>query len=376
MKKIGFFILASLLLVSGAFAQHSIVVTNSTGIDRKGEIVEVSLAALKVSFETKSYVLKNKSNKEVAYQLIYNGNKKPQTLIFQADVKPNSSSAYSLVAGIPAVVKAKTFARFVPERKDDFAWENDIAAYRMYGPALANENPSNGVDFWAKCTNDLIVDEFYNGEDKKGISYHIDHGHGLDFYKVAHTLGCGGIAPYASGKLWVGDHYNSYKVVEAGPLRSVFTLTYDSVKVGNMLYKEELTITTNAGSILNKGVVKLTGPAQKMELAAGIYLHDDKGVLKQSLANGTTAYAEAAVSDAKVPSGRNYVGVYIPAKVNKAFKESEHGLITSSYKAGNTFTYYFGGGWSKWLYPTDNDWFKGINRFAEANRKPLKVSVK
>ena len=376
MKKIGFFILASLLLVSGAFAQHSIVVTNSTGIDRKGEIVEVSIAALKVSFETKSYVLKNKSNKEVAYQLIYNGNKKPQTLIFQADVKPNSSSAYSLVAGIPAVVKAKTFARFVPERKDDFAWENDIAAYRMYGPALANENPSNGVDFWAKCTNDLIVDEFYNGEDKKGISYHIDHGHGLDFYKVAHTLGCGGIAPYASGKLWVGDHFSSYKVIEVGPLRSVFTLTYDSLKVGNVLYKEELTITANAGSILNKGVVKLTGPSQKMELAAGIYLHDDKGALKQNLANGTTAYAEAAVSDAKVPSGRNYVGVYIPAKVTKAFKQSEHGLITSSYKVGNTFTYYFGGGWSKWLYPTDNDWFKGITRFAEANRNPLKVSVK
>jgi hypothetical protein len=376
MKKIGFFILASLLLVSGAFAQHSIVVTNSTGIERKGEIVEVSIAALKVSFDTKSYVLKNKSNKEVAYQLIYNGNKKPQSLIFQADVKANSSSAYSLAAGTPAVVKAKTFARFVPERKDDFAWENDIAAYRMYGPALANENPSNGVDFWAKCTNDLIVDEFYNGEDKKGISYHVDHGHGLDFYKVAHTLGCGGIAPYASGKLWVGDHFSSYKVIEVGPLRSVFTLTYDSLKVGNVLYKEELTITANAGSILNKGVVKLTGPSQKMELAAGIYLHDDKGALKQNLANGTTAYAEAAVSDAKVPSGRNYVGVYIPAKVTKAFKQSEHGLITSSYKVGNTFTYYFGGGWSKWLYPTDNDWFKGITRFAEANRNPLKVSVK
>ena len=376
MKKIGFFILASLLLVSGAFAQHSIVVTNSTGIDRKGEIVEVSISALKVSFETKSYVLKNKSNKEVAYQLIYNGNKKPQSLIFQADVKANSSSAYSLAAGKPAVVKAKTFARFVPERKDDFAWENDIAAYRMYGPALANENPSNGVDYWAKCTNDLIVDEFYNGEDKKGISYHVDHGHGLDFYKVAHTLGCGGIAPYASGKLWVGDHFSSYKVIEVGPLRSVFTLTYDSLKVGNVLYKEELTITTNAGSMLNKGVVRLTGPTQKMELAAGIYLHDDKGALKQNLANGTTSYAEAAVSDAKVPSGRNYVGVYIPAKVTKAFKQSEHGLITSSYKVGNTFTYYFGGGWSKWLYPTDNDWFKGVTRFAETTRNPLKVSVK
>lgn len=376
MKKIGFFILASLLFVSVAFAQHTIVVTNSTGIDRKGEMVEVSLPALKVSFGTKSYVLKNKSNKEVAYQLVYNGNKKPQALIFQADVKAKASSDYTLTEGKPAVVKPKTFARFVPERKDDFAWENDIAAYRMYGPALANENPSNGVDFWSKSTDKLVVDQRYKDDIYNEISYHIDHGEGLDFYKVAHTLGCGGISPYVSGKLWVGNHFSSYKVIEVGPLRSVFTLFYDSVKVGNVLYKEELTITTNAGSMLNKAVVKYSGPAQKMELAAGIYLHDDKGSLKQNAANGTTGYAEAAVSDAGVPAGRNYIGVYIPVKVNKAFKESEHGLITSSYKVGDTFTYYFGGGWSKWLYPTDTDWFKGLNRFSESNKNPLKVSVK
>ena len=40
----------------------------------------------------------------------------------------------------------RVFGRFVPERKDDFAWENEYAAFRMYGPALAPENPSNGVD--------------------------------------------------------------------------------------------------------------------------------------------------------------------------------------------------------------------------------------
>ena len=378
MKKSGLLLIASLLLVSGIFAQHTIVVTNNTGISRKGEMVEVSLSTLKVSFGTKSYVLKNKLNQEVAYQLIYNRNNRPQSLIFQADVKANSSSTFALTAGKPAVVKPKTFARFVPERKDDFAWENDIAGYRMYGPALANENPSNGVDFWAKCTNELIVDEFYNGEEKNGISYHIDHGHGLDFYKVAHTLGCGGIAPYASGKLWVGNHYSSYKVIEVGPLRSAFTLIYDSVKVGNVFYKEELTITANAGSMLNKAVVKLTGPAQKMELAAGIYLHDDKGAVKQSIMNGsgTTAFAEEAVSDAKVPSGRNYVGIYIPEKVTKAFKEGEHALITASYKPGDTFTYYFGGGWSKWLYPTDNDWFTALNKFRDTTKSPLKVTVK
>ncbi|MDD4970638.1 MAG: DUF4861 family protein [Paludibacter sp.] len=376
MKKSGLLILASLLLVTGIFAQHTIVVTNSTDMDRKGEMVEVSLSALKVSFQTKSYVLKNKQNKEVAYQLVFNGNKKPETLIFQADVKGKSTSIYSLTVGKPSVVKPKTFARFVPERKDDFAWENEIAAYRMYGPALANENPSNGVDFWAKSTDKLVVDQRYKDDIYNEISYHIDHGQGLDFYKVGHTLGCGGIAPYANGKLWVGDHFSSYKVIEVGSLRTIFKLGYDSVKVGNTIYKEELTITVTAGSMMNKGIVKLTGPAQNMELAAGIYLHDEKGALKQNIANGTTAYAEDAFSDAKVPSGRNYVGIYIPVKANKAFKEGEHALVTGAYKVGDSFTYYFGGGWSKWLYPTDNDWFKALAEFSAATKNPLKVSVK
>lgn len=368
--------MASLLLVLGSFAQHTIAVTNTTGIDRKGEMVEVSISKLKVSFETKTYVLKNQLNKKVDYQLIYTGNKKPQSLIFQTDVKANGSSTYELAEGKPAVVKPKTFASFVKERKDDFAWENDMAAYRMYGPALANENPSNGVDYWSKCANKLIVDQRYKDDIYNGISYHIDHGQGLDFYKVAHTLGCGGIAPYSQGKLWVGNHFDHYKVVEAGPLRSVFTLTYDSVKVGSAFYKEQLTITTNAGSMLNKGSVKFTGPAQKLELAAGIALHDGKGTWKQNMANGTSAYAEAAVSDANVPSGRNYVGVYIPSKVDRAFKDTENALITSSYNVGDTFTYYFGGGWSKCFYPTDDDWFNAINQFSETTRTPLKVTVK
>src|ERR1035437_309141 len=161
MKKTGLSVFALLLFVAAAFGQQTIVVTNNTGLDRKGEMVEVNVSALKASFATKSYVLKNNSSREVAYQLVYNGNKKPQILIFQADVKAKSSTSYTLAVGKPAVVKPKTFARFVPERKDDIAWENDMAAYRMYGPALANENPSNGVDYWAKCTNNLVVDQRY-----------------------------------------------------------------------------------------------------------------------------------------------------------------------------------------------------------------------
>lgn len=377
MKKSVISLLASLLLVSGVFAKHTILITNSLGFDRKGETIEISIKSLKESsFGSKSYVLKNNENKETGYQLIYNGNHNPVSLIFQADVKAKESSTYTLSEGKPIPVKAKTFGRFVPERKDDFAWENDMAAYRMYGPALANENPSNGVDLWVKRTDELIVDEFYDGEHNKGLSYHVDNGHGLDLYKVGHALGVGGIAPYVNNKLWVGNQFSSYRVHYVGSLRTSFSLIYDSVKVGNVFYKEVLTITTNAGSIFNKGVVTLTGPPGNIELAAGIFLHDGKGTLKQNAANGTSAYAEAAVSDAGVPSGRDYVGFYIPAKVNAAQKESEHGLMTSSYKVGDKFTYFFGGGWSKWHFPTDEDWFKAVNQFSETSKNPLKVTVK
>jgi hypothetical protein len=127
MKKVGFSILASLLLVSGVFAQKSVVVSNSSDLDRKGEMVEVKACCKKSCIITKSVILKNEKGHEIPYQLTYSDKKEVNGLIFQADVKAKSSVSYTLVEGKPATVKAKTFGRFVPERKDDFAWENDFA---------------------------------------------------------------------------------------------------------------------------------------------------------------------------------------------------------------------------------------------------------
>ena len=370
------FLIALLLLVSGVNAKHMIVVSNSLSTNRSGEMVEVKVSALKADFQHKSYILKNEAGKEVAYQVITNDSNKPELMIFQADVKAKGSATYSFAEGKPAPVIAKTYARFVPERKDDFAWENDMAAYRMYGPALANEKPSNGVDYWAKCTDKLVVDQRYKDEEFNKISYHIDHGLGLDFYKVAHTLGCGGIAPYSAGKLWVGNQFDSYKLIVSGPLRAEFTLTYDSVKVGKNVYKQVITITADAGSLLNKASVTYSGNNELTEVATGMTLHDGKGTLKLNAANGTAALTENAVSDAGVPSGRDYIGVFVPVKVKKAIEQEEHGLLIADYAVGKPFVYYFGAGWSKWHFPTDEDWYKAVNHFAELQKNPLKVIVK
>jgi pectinesterase len=63
------------------------------------------------------------------------------------------------IAGVAPVFPAKVFARYVPERLDDFAWENDKIGHRTYGPALAAPDESktgkeifvaSGLDVWCK----------------------------------------------------------------------------------------------------------------------------------------------------------------------------------------------------------------------------------
>ena len=98
--------------------------------------------------------------------------------------------------------ETKVYGRYVPERKDDFAWENEYAAFRLYGPALLPENPSNGVDLWLKSSPELRVDSMYYYEFELGKPYHINYGKGLDCYKVAHTVGCGGLAVVAEDVLY------------------------------------------------------------------------------------------------------------------------------------------------------------------------------
>lgn len=376
MKRLGFFLVVSFVIINVIFAQKQIIIKNTLPIDRNAEMVELKVCGKTTDIFKNQFVLKKQSGEEVPYQLIRNDKNDVTAVIFQADVKAKSTTTLNVSAGKPALVNFRTFARFVPERKDDFAWENDLAAYRMYGPALANENPSNGVDLWLKRTADTIINKRYRDELKNGLSYHIDRGNGLDCYKVGHTLGAGGIAPYLNGKLLVGDHYSRFVVKENGPLRSVFTLYYDKVKIGNETVSQEITITTSAGAILNKAEVKYTGKSEKFALATGIFTHDNKGVKHTNLKAGTIAYAEDAVSDAKEPSGRNYVGVFIPVKANESKEQDNHLLLTANYKAESVFVYYFGGGWSKWKFETDKDWFDAVDKFSLTTKNPLKVSIK
>ena len=90
------------------------------------------------------------------------------------------------------------FGRFVPEREDDFAWENDKVAFRIYGPNSGGKGPVSGVDAWFKKVDYSIVDKWY-AEQLQGKSYHVDHGEGHDIYHVGPSRGVGGTAIWVDG---------------------------------------------------------------------------------------------------------------------------------------------------------------------------------
>jgi len=120
------------------------------------------------------------------------------TLLFQATMGPRERRAFRLHAISEEDARDRSgslvFARPVPERKDDFAWESDRAVYRMYGPALRAEGARAGVDVWSKRVRTPVIDEFYATGD-----YHTDQGKGLDGYSVGPTAGGGGVVLVADG---------------------------------------------------------------------------------------------------------------------------------------------------------------------------------
>lgn len=351
-------------------------VFNNSEVDRVNETVELCLCELK-GFDAKKLVVFNAEGKQVPSQVLYRGTEQPQTLIFQVTLAAGKEETFTLKESEPENYTAKTFAHFVPQRKDDLSWENDRIAFRMYGPKLAPENPSNGVDVWYKRTEALISEKWYSEELSGKKSYHTDGGEGLDCYKVAHTLGAGGICPYSDDSLWVGNQFDRYQILDNGPIRTSFVLFYDAFKFKNKTLKAEFVVDLDAGSNLNEARVRFTGDTTQIRLAAGIWLHDSIQSLNVNEDLCTIGYAENLMTEGKkpVPSGRGYTGVVFPGKWKESKKIAGHMVGIVDYKMGEEFHYYFGAGWNKHGFPSDKDWFNYLNQKKAALLQPLKIKI-
>ena len=265
----------------------------------------------------------------------------------------------SLTACHKQAVQPKVYGRYVPERKDDFAWENEFAAWRMYGPALKAENPSNGVDLWLKASPELIVDSFYYREHVLGLPYHINYGKGLDCYKVGHTCGAGGLIVLANDTTYIGGPYDRWTILEQTPERFVFRLEYDSLLVARHILQESITITAEAGEPMNRADVVLTGSYDgELLVGGGIYMHDTIDHFEVYEELGTVYYEEDALSDktaaqmnydfnGSTSQGRIYLTVRTPDATVTDIQDGNL-IAVKDYQLGDTLTYFFGATWSEW----------------------------
>ncbi len=271
----------------------------------------------------------------------------------------------------------RTFCRFVPERADDFAWENDKIAFRAYGPALHEKGENSGFDAWLKRVEYPIIDKWYAGN-LKGISYHKDHGEGYDPYKVGGSRGCGGLALWIDGKMVPSNVFKEWKILRCEPQESVFMLSYEW-KHGDDIYTEEKQISLRLGSRLFKSssIFRKNGEVAKgLPVAIGLVRHHKTDLVSKNLSKGWMSIWEP-MDDSELGTG-----VVIDPKRIEGFelletgkKLEDHALIITKTDADGRVEYYAGYGWAKaGGIQTATEWNAYLEAFMPQLENPVTTS--
>ena len=386
----------------------TVTVTNPLAMERSNEMVEVSMETVTDRLglaDTAQIVVLNADGQQVPYQITYDGK-----VIFPAAIAAGGTATYTIQTGTPEAFDVKACGRCYPERMDDMAWENDLVAFRAYGPALqAKGERGFGYDLFTKYnTTEPILEAMYAKElDKETLakiaelkktdpkaaaelsrerSYHIDHGYGMDCYAVGPTLGAGVAALMVNDTIIYPWCYKNQEILDNGPLRFTVKLEFTPLTVkGDSTVVETRLITLDAGSHLNKTAVSYSNLKETLPIVAGIVLHEPDGAVVADAANGYITYVNPTTGP---DNGKIFMGAAVPAVVKDAktvlFSEKEkkernnadgHVLAVSDYEPGSEYVYYWGFAWDKADIKTADAWNRYMADFAQKVRNPLTVKV-
>ncbi len=360
---------------------------NPLNVDRTEEVVEIPLGDISKHLhysatQLQSLVATDAATHERIPSQLFSARPgaDPDTLLLL--VKLHASGVENVWFHIDLAAPAQqplVFGREAPERKDDFAWENQVVAYRVYGPALqAAGEITSGIDVWSKRIPNFVIDSFYK-RDQEGarthnpmLSYHKDSGQGLDSYYVGPSRGCGGTAVWADGKLFVSKNYTTLAMIANGPIRFAFQLSYAPWGANGQMVTETKTVTLDAGTHLNKIVSTYTFDGnQPLDLAAGIAIHE--GADATMPIGGSVASVWDTPQDPT--AGRIATGlVSLPAEHAKTLTAANHALMLFERRSGEPFTYFAGSGWSKADMPTPADWNDYLQKFQQLQEHPVVIT--
>lgn len=356
-----------------------IKLTNNIDLPRQNETITLNLNDLfndKNAVDLSRYIVRDlKTDSVLVSQLVdLDEDGKDDQLLFQSHFAPYQIKYYSIEPGPEKVRKypSKVYARFVPTRKDDFAWENDRIAFRMYGPALqADGEISSGVDVWVKSVPDLILDKWY----QPGFNYHEDHGEGLDFYKVGPSRGCGGTGFFVNDAMINSNNFITWKIIANGPIRSIFQLSYAPVKIGEVEITEVKTVSLDAGQNLNRfeNRYKADVDIRNIPLAIGIVKRKGNTMAQYSKESGWMSYWEPEhKKDGSIGCGI----VLNPSSISKILDITDHSLILTKMNRDNSIVYYAGACWSKGgTFENKEQWQEYLQNFASSLKSKISIEI-
>ena len=364
----------------------AIHLTNNLSVERQNETIEISITDLP---ENLSANIKNigvydpSKNTFLITQLIdLDQDGKMDQLIFQPQMAPSSEKIYHLKEQLelPEPIEY-CYSRIVPTRIDDYTWENDRVAFRTYGPAaqaLVEEGKaggiiSSGIDCWLKKVNYPVINKWYKASEEQGISYHEDHGEGLDNYHVGISRGAGGLAIKGEdNQYFVSKNFTNHKTLSTGPLRTLFQLDYANWRGPKGMIKEQKTISLDYGNNLMKIEVSIEGTDQ---IAAGISLQENNGTIidKDNLLIFKQNHFETILSNAILTPQKHFKSQHLH---NPQIKDQNHVFLDLKV-LNNSLVYYVGFYWSESKQFLDHQaWENYLEDLSIKIENPIQINIK
>jgi unsaturated rhamnogalacturonyl hydrolase len=370
---------AALLATDGPPIDVAILtVTNPTNAARSSETLSVNLAELRRCWaEPHQVLLVDSAGTPVLSQLVdLQGNGSPDELVFQTDLAADETKKFTLRFGKPKTLtpeQFKVYGRFVRERHDDFAWENDRIARRMYGPELETfpEEPltSSGIDVWVKRTPRLVINDWYMTND-----YHLDRGEGADLYSVGPSRGCGGLGIWSKQSLYVSRNFTKSRVLANGPLRLVFELSYAPFDAAGLRLTETKRVTLDAGKNFERYESTFESNGTKPVLSVGIGIARHRGTEVQIDPKGTWMRTWERLSE---KDGHLGCAVVLPPNIRATpqHTDSDFLLVVDTTKGG-PLVYHAGFGWDKSGVVVDATAFtEMVQRVSREAATPARLSL-
>lgn len=390
MRKVSLSIASLAAVLLGCSEQgyrQDLTIHNELDVHRASETVTIPRTALANLADGKLQHLEIKENGSdvtTPFQLVDSDKDGVKdALIFQPQIGSRTNKQYQLSInkepGKSETPDAISYSRFVPERVDDYAWENDRVAFRTFGPEAKRRVQqgksggivSSGIDCWLKRVEYPIIDKWYRKVSDGTGDYHVDTGEGLDNYHVGASLGCGGTGALVAEELFTSGNFVAYETLENGPLRTSFELYYDPWDTGEAVVSETKKISLDKGSNLTRYELVFD---QDVEIVAGLSLDEnsrsewadeDSGVFSSWRQQDDSELGLAIVADPKYISGHE--------ALLSDVKDQSH-LYVRLTSIDKTIVYYAGFGWKKsGQFGSSEEWIDYLRDFARQLQSPIRI---